>query len=161
MAKADVQVIAQSLLGSDLLEEDCEILSKVVKHKKLAPNEILFDADTVDGSLYILVNGKLDILKTVGPDKELSINALKPGSMIGELSFIDGVAHTMRLRARTDSEVLVLHRDDFEALAESNNRVVFNVMKSILRYSHTLQRKMLQENIEMQRMVLNEYTSQY
>lgn len=161
MAKADVQVIAQSLLGSDLLEEDCEILSKIVKHKKLVQNEILFDADTVDGSLYILINGKLDILKVVGPNKELSINALRPGSMIGELSFIDGVAHSMRLRARTDSEVLVLHRDDFEALAENNNRVVFNVMKSILRYSHTLQRKMLQENIDMQRMVLNEYTTQY
>ncbi|WP_024851174.1 Crp/Fnr family transcriptional regulator [Hydrogenovibrio kuenenii] len=161
MGKADVQLISQSVLGSDLVQEDCEILSDIVKHKKLAQNEILFDAGTVDASLYILINGKLDILKAIGPDKELSINSLKPGSVIGELSFIDGDAHTMRLKARIDSEVLVLHRDDFEQLAEKNNRVVFNVMKSILRYSHNLQRKMLQENLEMHRMVLNEYTTQY
>lgn len=161
MAKADVQLIAQSVLGSDLVQEDCEILSGIVKHKKLAKDEILFDAGTVDASLYILINGKLDILKAIGPDKELSINSLKPGSVIGELSFIDGDAHTMRLKARVDSEVLVLHHDDFKALADTNNSVVFNVMKSILRYSHSLQRKMLQENLEMQRMVLNEYTAQY
>lgn len=161
MAKADTQLIEQSVLGSDLTTEDCEVLSNVVKHQKLEAGEVLFEPDTIDGCLYILTSGKLDIIKATGPTTGISVNALKPGSIIGELSFIDGVAHTMRLKARVASEVLKIQRDDFEKLADENNRVVFNVMKSILRYSHTLQRKMLNENIEMQRMVLNEYTTQY
>ncbi|MDX1795714.1 MAG: Crp/Fnr family transcriptional regulator [Hydrogenovibrio sp.] len=161
MAKADIELIAQSVLGTDLTQEDCQVLSGIVKHKHLEKDEILFDAETVDGNLYILVDGKLDILKAIGPDKELSINSLKTGALIGELSFIDGDAHTMRLKARHNSEVLVVHRDDFEQLSETHPKVVFNVMKSILRFSHALQRRMLQENLEMQRMVLNEYTAQY
>lgn len=161
MAKADAQLIEQSVLGADLSREDCEVLSNAVKHQKLEADEILFEPDTVDGCLYILINGKLDIIKATGPNTGININALKPGAIIGELSFIDGVAHTMRLKARITSEVLKIQRDDFEKLADENNRVVFNVMKSILRYSHTLQRKMLNENLEMQRMVSNEYTTQF
>lgn len=162
MAKpAETKLIAESVLGADLTQEDCEILSEIVKQKELSKTEVLFEPDTLDGNLYILVEGKLEILKVVGPDKTISINSIKPGSLIGELSFIDGIAHTMRLQARKDSTVLMIQRDDFEALTIKHPKVVFNVMRSILRFSHKLQRKMLQENLEMQRMVQNEYMTQY
>lgn len=158
---AETQLIADSVLGSDLTTEDCEILSEIVKQQALDTDEILFDENTTDGNLYILVEGKLEILKVVSPSRTLSINTIKQGSLIGELSFIDGVAHTMRLQARTPSTVLILQRDDFESLSEKHPKVVFNVMKSILRFSHKLQRRMLQENLEMQRLVQNQYMSQY
>lgn len=158
---AETQLISESVLGSDLTQSDCEILSEVVQQQSLEKNEILFDADTLDGKLYILVEGKLEILKVVSETRTLSINTLKQGSLIGELSFIDGVAHTMRLQARKPSTVLIIQRDDFEQLAEKHPKVVFNVMRSILRFSHQLQRKMLQENLEMQRLVQNQYMSQY
>lgn len=158
MAKpAETQLISQSVLGADLTDKDCEILSEVVKQKDLESGEVLFEPETVDGNLYILIEGKLDILKVTGPNKTINISALKEGAMIGELSFIDGIAHTMRLQARKPSKVLYVQRDDFEQLTQTHPKVVFNVMRSILRYSHKLQRKMLQENLEMQRMVQNEY----
>lgn len=160
MAKAaETQLIAQSVLGSDLMEADCEILSEIVNQMDLGKGEILFEPDTIDGNLYILVEGKLDIIKVIGPNKSIGINVIKEGSIIGELSFIDGIAHTMRLQARNEAKVLYVQRDDFEKLTESHPKVAFNVMRSILRYSHKLQRKMLQENIQMQRMVQNEYMS--
>ena len=154
---AETKLIAESVLGSDLTQEDCEVLSEIVKQKDLSKEEVLFEPETLDGNLYILIDGKLEILKVIGPERTLSINSIKPGSMIGELSFIDGIAHTMRLQARKESTVLMIQRDDFESLTEKHPKVVFNVMRSILRFSHKLQRKMLQENLEMQRLVQNEY----
>lgn len=158
MAKpAETQLITDSVLGADLTDADCEVLSDIVKQRDLEKGEVLFEPDTIDGNLYILIEGKLEIIKVFGPNKSISINTIKQGSMIGELSFIDGIAHTMRLQARKESKVLYVQRDDFEKLLETNPTVVFNVMRSILRFSHKLQRKMLQENLEMQRMVQNEY----
>lgn len=158
MAKvAETQLIASSLLGTDLTESDCEVLSEIVKQRDLTEGEVLFEPETVDGNLYILIEGKLEIIKVMGPNKRIQFNTLKAGSLIGELSFIDGNAHTMQLKARTPAKVLYVQRDDFERLSETHPKVGFNVMRSILRYSHNLQRQMVQDSIQMQRMLQNEY----
>lgn len=162
MAKAaEAKLISESLLGSDLTMEECEILSEIVKYQTLEAEEVLFEPDTIDGNLYILIEGKLEILKVLGPGNALSINTLKTGALIGELSFIDGHAHSMRLQARKPSKVMYLSRDDFENLLADHPKVVYDVMRSILRYSHALQRKMMKENLDLQRMVKNEYMSQF
>ncbi|KUJ72113.1 Crp/Fnr family transcriptional regulator [Thiomicrospira sp. WB1] len=160
-ANADAQRIADSLLGTDLNEQDCELLATIVRQKHLKPEEVLFEPETVDGNLYIVLEGKLDILKVIGPHKTIHINTIKPGTLVGELSFIDGIAHTMRLQARKDATVLMLQRDEFEKLGEQHPQVILHVMRSILRFSHQLQRKMLQENMEMHRIIQNEYMTQY
>ncbi len=159
--KATAKLITESILGTDLNFEECEILSNIVKYRNLEAKEILFEPDTVDGNLYILLEGKLDIVKVLSPKKTLSINTIKQGKVIGELSFIDGDAHTMRVQSRKNSKVMYLSKDDFEELLDKHPKVVFNVMRSILRFSHQLQRKMLKENLEMQRLIRNEYMAQF
>lgn len=158
---AAAQLISESVLGTDLTTEECGALSEIIHYRDLKPEEVLFEPDTVDGKLYILLEGKLEILKVLGPHSVLNINTIKPGTLIGELSFIDGNAHTMRIQSRKESKIMCLSREDFEHMLDTHPKVVFNVMRSILRFSHQLQRKMLQENLEMQRMVKNEYMAQY
>ncbi|MDG6777968.1 cyclic nucleotide-binding domain-containing protein [Thiomicrorhabdus sp. zzn3] len=153
--------IANSVLGQDVTEEECEILASAVEHRQLEPGEVLFYEGSQDDTLYILITGKLEVLKMLTPDKSISIDSLKTGSMTGELSFLDGVPHSLRLIAKNQSEVLMLRRDKFESLVESHPLVTFHVMRSILRYSHTLQRKMNAKYLEMHRMIQNQYTAQY
>ena len=155
--QAEAKLISESVLGTDLSIDECETLSEIVKYRSLELDEVLFEPDTIDGNLYLLIEGKLEIIKVLGPNNSVSINVLKEGAMIGELSFIDGNAHTMRIKARKTSKVLFLSREDFEGLLDTHPKVVFNVMRSILRFSHQLQRRMLQENMDMQRMVKNDY----
>ncbi len=153
--------ISNSILGQDLTKEECKKLSKAIEVRHLVKGDILFDADTRDETLYILVSGKLEVLKMLTPDTSLTIDILKEGSMTGELSFIDGTPHSMRLIAKKDSEVLMLQRQQFEDLVEAHPMLTFNVMRSILRYSHKLQRKMNAKYLEMHRMIQSQYTAQY
>lgn len=153
--------IADSVLGQDVTEEECQILASAVESRQLEPGEVLFYEGSQDDTLYILITGKLEVLKMLTPDKSISIDSLKAGSMTGELSFLDGVPHSLRLVAKKQSEVLMLRRDKFESLVESHPLVTFHVMRSILRYSHTLQRKMNAKYLEMHRMIQNQYTAQY
>ncbi|MDX1348265.1 MAG: cyclic nucleotide-binding domain-containing protein [Thiomicrorhabdus chilensis] len=158
---SDAQKIAHSVLGQDLTTEDCEVLASAVETRQLSKGEILFEEGSQDNTLYILITGKIEVLKMLSADTSISIDTLMEGSMSGELSFIDGNPHSMRLVAKKDSEVLLLRRDRFEALVESHPLVTFHVMRSILRYSHILQRKMNAKYLEMHRMVQNQYTAQY
>lgn len=158
---SDAQKIASSMLGHDLTTDECEMLSAAVDTRTLSKGDILFDEGSKDDTLYILITGKLEVLKMITDTQSVSIDILKEGSMTGELSFIDGNPHSMRLIAKKDSEVLMLHREKFEALVESQPLLTFHVMRSILRYSHKLQRKMNAKYLEMHRMVQNQYTAQY
>ncbi len=158
---SDAQKISNSILGQDLTMEECEKLATVVKTRQLTKGEILFEENSKDNTLYLLITGKLEVLKMLPGDKSISIDVLKEGSMTGELTFIDGAPHTMRLVAKRDSEVLMLDREEFEAMVESEPMLTFHVMRSILRYSHKLQRKINAKYLEMHRMVQNQYTGQY
>ncbi len=156
--KVNIQLIQESVIGEDLSSEHCELLSKIVKRIELNAGEVLFKAGILDKNLYVLTKGKLDIFKGVGgTDKNIHIATVKKGSIIGELSFIDGLPHSMQLVANKAATLLVLSKDDFEAKLESHPKLVYNVMRSIMRYSHNLQQKMMQENIALRRMVQNSY----
>ena len=158
---SDSNKIAGSLLGQDLSTEECDVLSKIVKTRQLESGEILFDEGSKDDMLYLLITGKLEVLKVLPGGNTISIDVLKAGTMTGELTFIDGVPHTMRVIAKKESEVLMLNREEFEALVEAHPKLTFQVMRSILRYSHTLQRKINAKYLEMHRMVQNQYTAHY
>lgn len=155
------KTISETILGQDVTLEECEILSEAVTARSLAKGDILFDQGTKDETLYLLVSGKLEVVKVLSGDITVHIDSLKEGSMIGELSFIDGKDHTMRVLAKRDSEILMLHKDAFEALVEKHPMLTYHVMLSILRYTHTMQRKINAKYLEMQRMVQNQYTVQY
>lgn len=156
--QANTKLIFDSILGEDLTIEECEVLSDIVKHKELAKEETLFEPGTKDGMLYILIAGKLDILKDLGGvDGSIHVATAKEGSIIGELSFIDDEPHSMRVMSRKESSVLFLSREDFETKINSHPQVVYNVMRSIMRYSHQIQHKMSQENVELRRMSQNSY----
>jgi CRP-like cAMP-binding protein len=155
------KLIADTLLGQDLTPEECDLLAKVVTQRTLQKGEILFDADSTDEILYILVSGKFEVLQMIGPNSSISVETLKQGSMMGELSFIDGQPHSMRLIAKMESNVLMLEKEAFESLVEKQPLLTYHVMRSIVRYSHTLQRKMNAKYLEMHRLVQNQYTATY
>ncbi len=155
------KTISEAILGQDVTMEECEVLSEAVTLKDLQKGDILFEADTKDETLYLLTSGKLEILKVLSGDNTIHIDMLKDGAMIGELSFIDGRGHSMRCIAKKDSQVIMLHKDAFEGLVEKHPMLTFHVMRSILRYTHNLQRRANAKYLEMHRMVQNQYTATY
>ncbi|MDY0136445.1 MAG: cyclic nucleotide-binding domain-containing protein [Thiomicrospira sp.] len=157
MSQQDIQIIRESVLGSDLSESECAALAAITSHRSLTKNEVLFEEGSRDDQLYVLINGKIDVIKSAGTKEETTMATLKPGALAGELSFIDGEAHSMTLRSRNDSEVIILHRAEFEKLIESQPLVVYHVMRAILRASHKLQRELNARFMEMNRFVTNQY----
>lgn len=156
--EANAKLIKESVLGESLTFEECEQLLDIIKHKELSAAEVLFEAGSKDGNLYIVVDGKFDIFKeSGGTGKAIHIATVTKGAMIGELSFLDDEAHSMSLIARKSAQVLYLSKTDFEAKLLENPKLVYDVMRSIMRYSHKLQNKITGDNVDMQKMMQNGY----
>lgn len=157
MSDQDIKTITQSVLGADLNEVECLAVLGISSHRSLKKDEILFREGASDDQLYVLVSGKIDVIKHYGQKDETVMATLKPGALAGELSFIDGEPHSMTLKSRADSEAIILHRADFEKLIETQPTAVYHVMRAILRSSHKLQRELDTRFMEMNRFVTNQY----
>ncbi|AHF00935.1 Crp/Fnr family transcription regulator [Thiomicrospira aerophila AL3] len=152
-----IDIIAQTTWGKELSASELDLLIDLTEPAHYSQNEVVFDADSKDDTLYILLMGKLEVVKNAGLKSEMVLSTLKPGALAGELSFIDGDPHTLTLRAQKQAQVLKLKRQAFEPLIDSHPRLVFNLMRGILRASHQLQRDMNAQFMEMSRFVTNQY----
>ncbi|WP_029934523.1 cyclic nucleotide-binding domain-containing protein [Thiomicrospira pelophila] len=157
MSSNDILTLSQSVLGADLSESECKALLDISKKRNLQKEDILFKEGDSDEQLYVVVSGKIDVIKNLGAKDETIMATLTAGSLAGELSFIDGEPHSMTLRSRKDSEVIILNRSDFEGLITTQPHAVYNVMRAIVRASHKLQRDLNTRFMEMNRFVTNQY----
>lgn len=83
------------------------------------------------GSVYVLRSGRLEVHIAGAVVRELG-----PGAVIGELAMLTGESRSAGVRARRDSTLLELHREDFSALLDSDRaaaRVVVTQLAERLR----------------------------
>lgn len=146
--KADSSLVRGSSICSDLSDAECAVLAKVITRRKLKDGEMLIEEDEADNCLYVITSGALEVCRHSGGDW-VSLHVLKAGDLAGELGFIDGQPHSASLRAIGPSEVFILERSQFESLLESHPKVIYGVMRTILRTVHAILRRMNLQYIEL------------
>lgn len=75
--------------------------------------------------MYIILGGKFAVRRHTH-----TVASCKKGDFFGEMSLIDGMPRSANVVAETDSQVLVVHRSDFNSLIESP-RVGKSVMRTL------------------------------
>jgi len=146
---AILEGLSTSKLAAELNDGERCILAGAMKARDLVQGEALVREGSADDHLYVVVSGVLGVVKGAGMEEEVTLNAIRPGSMVGELSFLDGASRYASLVALGDSSVLGLSRADLEALLEANPKVVYHVMRAIVRVVHEIQRRMSMQTAEL------------
>jgi CRP-like cAMP-binding protein len=142
-------LIRQCAFGEELEAEDCRVLGHATEIRELVAGETLFSEGTSDGQLYIIIEGKMCVAKRTGGDDESVLHMLRDGDLAGELAFIDSTPHSVTVRALARARVLTLDRTKFESLLETHPRIVYDVMRSIVRRVHSTLKRMNLQYVEM------------
>lgn len=148
-AIVSARVIRESPLGFDLDDTQCRLLSTVVSDLCLDKGALLLEEGHSDDTLYIVANGSLEVVKQTGAGDSVTLQILHSGDMAGILGFVDGVAHSAAIRASTNCELITLQRGDLEALIEKDPRLVYEVMRAIVRAAHRILGRMNAQYVEM------------
>ncbi|MCF7991393.1 MAG: cyclic nucleotide-binding domain-containing protein [Thiohalocapsa sp.] len=146
-------VLAGSKLGTELDETERALLAEKMGVISLATSETLIREGEDRRTLFLLASGRLCVCKRVG-DAEEAVYQMRPGETAGTRAFIDGSPRKAELRADTDSIVLTLEPADFEALVDSQPRLVYKVMRAIFRITHGNLMRMNLETAEMRNYML-------
>ena len=154
---ADQSMIMNSPLGDELTEDQAKQLSEKIAVFCLQDGDYLLQEGHADESLYVVVDGKLEVTKNVGGGEQVTLHLLHTGDMAGELGFIDGLPHSASLRAIGACTVFSLGRNELESFLETDPNIIYKVMRAITRTVHRILRKMNIQHVEMQNYISHQH----
>jgi serine phosphatase RsbU (regulator of sigma subunit) len=118
----------------DLPSEELDHLAATLQIVALQPGEILFREGELGESLFIVLEGQLDVLLALGSSDEKPIAQLGAGEFIGEMSLlIPGRARTASVRAAKAARLWKMTHVDFDALLVRQPRLAYAMVCTLTR----------------------------
>jgi uncharacterized membrane protein len=135
----------------EMLEEDDRIaLADVVDYEKLDAGHILFQTGEPGDALYIVRTGEIELYIKDTAGQKIVLNVVRPGEMFGELSLLDSGPRSATATALTETELLVLDRDDLLLLFQKKPDAALHMlaaMSSMTRKADQLLRTRVSRNV--------------
>jgi CRP/FNR family cyclic AMP-dependent transcriptional regulator len=121
----------------DASDSEWATLLAHTRQRWFGAGDAVISAGARDQSLYLILNGSLEVLVERGRRGHRRVASLGAGSVIGELSFFDGGARSALVRAVTAAELAELSPAEFEALADADpvlaRRLLFELGRILAR----------------------------
>lgn len=118
----------------DASDEEWATLLAHTRHRWFSAGDAVISARARDRSLYLILDGILEVLAERGRRGYRQVALLGAGSVIGELSFFDGDARSALVRAVTAAELAELSPAEFESLAAADPGLARRLLFELGRY---------------------------
>jgi len=140
----------------ELSEEELKKLARVMEERTYKNGEIIFNEGEIGKALYVLVEGEVEVVKTMKGWYKETLAIFKKGRLFGELSFLSGQNHSALARATQDVKVVVLTKDQYEQFEKSDPVIGQKIMKVIALTLSTALQKMNERFLHMVNYILGE-----
>ncbi len=118
----------------DLPPRELETLAATLQTITLDTGEILFSEGDAAESLYIVLEGELEILLAIDTSDERQVTRLGPGEFVGEMSLlIPGRARTASVRAVHEARLWQMTRLDFKSLLIRRPKLAYTMVHTLTR----------------------------
>lgn len=120
-------------------------LETVMELRFVKAGKKVFKAGAADTDLFIIRRGTVKITLPIRKKESYHLATSSRGGIIGNMGFLDAEGHAADAVALTDTEVYVLSRKAFEALAETQRDIALTVIKAVARNLSTRLRVTIEE----------------
>jgi len=114
-----------------LSDEECRMLEGIATHHVYGPGEKVFAADSEGHELMLIARGEVKVSLPIAGDKTLHLATFSRGQFFGEMSFLDGRAHSADVHATRETELIAIHRKDFAQVAHGDPLMSISVMRAV------------------------------
>ena len=99
---------------------DWEVLFKRTKATPVAAGSVVIQKDAPQRTLFFVASGLLEVTTVLSSHSIARIAKIKPGSVVGELAFLDGRPRSAKVWAVVDSSLYALEYEDYCRFAEAH-----------------------------------------
>ncbi|MFN3412333.1 MAG: cyclic nucleotide-binding domain-containing protein, partial [Exilispira sp.] len=115
---------------------------KVIKYPK---DKILIEENSIPSELYLIIKGSVSIQKMIPNGNYIEIAQKNENDYVGEMGLIDGSLRSARVVCQSDSEFMVISKEDFFSILDIFPEIESTISKEILNNLRQIQQKTMNE----------------
>ena len=122
------EILKQSLIFSSLSDDELAELSKLAIERSFRPDEFVFWEGDDPDYFYIVVEGRIKVIKHSSSGKEFIIAFFGPGEMFGEVAVFEGKPYPASAQVVADTKILGIKKDDFLSFLSTHPQVALSII---------------------------------
>jgi CRP/FNR family transcriptional regulator len=127
--KHRADLIKRTQLFSSLTNPELDQLVNKMLVKQFKKNETILHEEDTNEYMYIILLGKVKVVRTTEDGKEIILAIHQSGSFFGEMSLIDGKTSPASVIATEDSLISIISKTDFFSIIFSQNKITKNLLE--------------------------------
>jgi CRP-like cAMP-binding protein len=117
-------------LGDYLSTAEIEELLRHLPPRTVTAGDVLLREGEKSENAYLLWEGTLKVV--LGSDDDaIDIGSIQAGTLVGEISFLDGGPASATVRATSDATLLTLSRTELETLRKAHPRIATSLLRAL------------------------------
>jgi CRP/FNR family cyclic AMP-dependent transcriptional regulator len=133
----DISILKSISLFSELNDCDLQEIGKVAVRQIFKKDNMILVEEEVGSTMFIILDGRVKISRISEEGREVILSILSEGDFFGEMSILNGQTRSANVVTLEDSEILVIHREDFLHLLHNYPQIAINLLKEL---AHRLRR---------------------
>ncbi len=127
----DIDLVRRVPLFAVLTEAQAWSISQSIVKRRYKRGENIVEQGSKSNALFILLSGRARVISVDAKGREVILAVLHPGDYIGEMSLIDGEAHSATVQAEVQTDVMMLGRVAFLQCLPENTSMSFAIMRGL------------------------------
>lgn len=129
--------LASIPLFSRLPEKEIRHLEASLTSVTLPEGKVLFREGHSDDKFYILLEGEVEVIKSMGKPEERSLGLRDAGNLLGEMSlFTRNGCHTASVRSKTALKLMKVTREELDGMLHRQPQLAYGIISLL---SHRLE----------------------
>lgn len=125
--------LQNAILFNHLTPEEVEVIAEITTKKEYNKGDTILAENMSSLSLYVILDGSVEILKNISVEKDKSLMTLMAGECFGELSLFDDAPHSAVVKASEDTALLIISKNKFDILMEKNPQLGIKILKKLIK----------------------------
>ncbi len=145
------EILRRSMIFSSLDVEALAGLSRLGVERNFKAGEFIFWEGDAPEHFYVIVSGRVKVVKHSSSGREFIVAFFGPGEMFGEVAVFEGRPYPASAQAAADTALLGIKRGNFLAFLSDHPGValsIINVLAGRLRDAHVRLKDMSAERVE-------------
>jgi SulP family sulfate permease len=123
--------LAKFELFHGLNAQEIEALERCVQRHVYQEGDLIFSADSTGHELMLISRGEVKVSLPLANGKTIHLTTFSRGQFFGEMSFLDGRAHSADVYATRETELLAIDRKAFATVAAGDPVMSVSVMRAV------------------------------
>jgi CRP-like cAMP-binding protein len=120
-------------LFSQLAAAELDRVAEITRERSYPRNSVILFEDDPGDALYVVATGQVKVVLIGEDGREVILSVLGEGDFFGEMSLIDEEPRSAHVIAMEDSNLLVIRREDFQAILQQSPGIAMGLLRELSR----------------------------